>query len=107
MKDGNGNYLWTMSPGIVGGNPGLILGRPYVLAPDMPRVAAGALPILLGDFRSAYAVLDKGGGQGIVMMRDPYTQATQGKTRFHARLRVGGALIQPEAVVAMQVAASL
>src|SRR3954453_14350236 len=106
MKDGTGNYLWNMMPGIVGGKPGTILGRPYELAPDMPDVAAGALPILLGDFRSAYAVLDKGGAQGISIMRDPYTQATTGKTRFHARFRVGGAMIQSEAIVAMQVAAS-
>ena len=71
----------------------------------MPDVAAGTIPVVFGDWRSGYAILDKVNG-GLSIMRDPFTQAVNGKTRFHARMRVGGGLIQPEAFVGIVISAS-
>ncbi len=69
----------------------------------MPDVAAGTLPIVFGDFRRGYGVLSRTGVGGVSILRDPFSLATAGQVRFHARLRVGGRVIQPEAMVLMQI----
>jgi len=38
---------------------------------------------------------------GISVLRDPYSAATTNSVRFHARKRVGGKVIQAEAIVKM------
>jgi len=57
LTDGNGRLIWQ--PGFALGNPPTILGYPYREAPDMPAVAAGAYPILFGDFYKAYRIVDR------------------------------------------------
>ncbi len=93
LKDINGAYIWT--PGIAQGAPNTIDGDPYVEVTDMPNEGAGAYPIAYGDWRRAYTMVDR-----IVMdmMRDPYTQADNGKVRFRFRRRSGGKLTLAEAV---------
>ena len=44
LKDDAGNYLWN-------GNNDTILGKPVRICNDMPDIAAGAKPVLFGDFR--------------------------------------------------------
>ena len=102
LKDANGRYLWT-DP-ISAGNPPTILGRPVVEMPDMPDIAADALPIMFGDLRQGYRIVDR---ISLSILRDPYSRATNGQTRFHARRRVGGGVTKPEALRLMKVAASL
>lgn len=92
LKDTTGRYLWQES--LSAGEPSTLLGRPVVEAVDMPDALAGAVPILLGDFQRAYRIYDR---VGISFLRDPYTLATVGQTRFHARMRVGGSPVQTEA----------
>ncbi|MCB5411027.1 phage major capsid protein [Pseudogemmobacter sp. CC-YST710] len=48
LKDGDGRFLWQ--PSYQAGQPEMILGRPVVEVLDMPDIAAGAFPILYGDF---------------------------------------------------------
>ncbi|MFZ4748471.1 MAG: phage major capsid protein [Sphingomonas sp.] len=93
LKDGQNNYIWM--PGIAQGQPNTILGAPYVEMPDMPNEAANSNPIVFGDFRRAYTMVDR-----IVMemLRDPYTQATSGNIRFIFRRRVGGQVVLAEAI---------
>ncbi len=100
LKDGQQNYVWQ--PGLASNVPNTILGAPYVEMPDMPDVAANALPIAFGDFRRAYLIVDR-----IVMsvLRDPFTQATSGNIRFVARKRVGGQVVLAEAIRKLQVVA--
>lgn len=93
LKDGQGNYLWT--PGLQPGQPENILGRPVVEAPDMPDMASGAFPIAFGDFNAGYRIVDR---VNLSLLRDPYSVATKCLTRFHARRRVGGAVVKPEAI---------
>lgn len=99
LKDGEGNYLWR--PGLAEGQPETLLGRPVVEAPDMPGVAANALPVIFGDFNAGYRIIDR---VSLSLLRDPYSQATKGLTRFHARRRVGGAVVKAEALRTLKIA---
>lgn len=100
LKDGQGQYLWM--PGIAAGQPETILGRPAIEAVDMPAIGAGTYPVAFGDFASAYRIYDR---VNISLMRDPYSVATSGLTRFHARRRVGGAVVRAEAIRKLKIAA--
>ena len=40
------------------------------------------------------------------LLRDPYSQATSGLTRFHARKRVGGRVVRAEAIRKLKIATS-
>lgn len=53
---GTGNYLWQ--PGLSAGTPDTLLGRPVVLDPAMPVMAANAYSIAFGDFSSYFAIRD-------------------------------------------------
>lgn len=99
LKDGNGNYLWQ--PSHQAGQPSTLLGRPVIEDPTMPDAANGTFPIIYGDFTKAYRVYDR---VGMSILRDPYTQATKGMVRFHARRRVGGAPILTEALRKLKMA---
>ena len=94
LKDGGGQYIFQ--PGMyamgVGSN---ILGHPIVEATDMPAVGAGTKPVLFGDFRRGYLIVDR---VNLSVMRDPFTQAASGNVRYIARRRVGGQVILPEAL---------
>ncbi|MFP3624231.1 phage major capsid protein, partial [Burkholderia sp. SIMBA_051] len=48
LKDNTGNYLWQ--PSLVAGQPATLAGYAITELPDMPDVAAGAAPIMFGDF---------------------------------------------------------
>ncbi len=100
LKDAQNNYIWQ--PGVAGGIPNSILGQPYVEVPDMPDVAAGAFPIVFGDLRRAYTIVDR---INLSVLRDPFTQATSGNIRFIARRRVGGQIVLAEAIRKLKVAA--
>lgn len=100
LKDGQNNYLWQ--PAFVAGQPETILGRPVIELPDMPDVAAGATPIIFGDF-SGYRVLDR---VGLSILVNPYLKATDGITRIHASRRVGGGVIQAARFKKLLMAAS-
>ncbi|MBU4529716.1 MAG: phage major capsid protein [Hoeflea sp.] len=101
LKDTTNNYLWQ--PSYQAGQPETLLGRPIVEAVDMDDIGAGEFPILFGDVNRAYRVYDR---VAMSMLRDPYTQATTGKVRFHARRRVGADLVMAEALRKLRVAES-
>lgn len=101
LKDTNGNYIWQ--PGLQAGQPSSLLGRPVIEDPTMPDIANGADPIMYGDFNRAYRIYDR---VGMSILRDPYTQATKGLVRFHARRRVGGAPVLTEALRKLKMATS-
>ncbi len=99
LKDSNGQYLWAEP--LSEGNPPTLLGRPVIDAPDMPDIAANAFPIAFGDFGSGYRIYDR---VMLSVLRDPYSQATSGLTRFHARRRVGGDVVKGEALKKLKIA---
>ena len=101
LKDGNDVYIWQ--PSLAEGQPEHILGRPVIEAPDMDDIGAGTVPIMFGDFNTAYRIYDR---VQLSLMRDPYTQADRGLVRFHARRRVGGDVVMAEAVKFIKCATS-
>lgn len=101
LKDSSQGYLWQ--PSLAEGSPETILGRPVIEAPDMPSIGSGTIPIIFGDFKTAYRIYDR---VQLSLMRDPYSQATHGLVRFHARRRVGGGLVMAEAVKFIKCATS-
>lgn len=101
LKDGQNNYLWQ--PSFQAGQPSTLLGRPVIEDPTMPNIASGTFPIIYGDFNRAYRIYDR---VGMSILRDPYTQATKGMVRFHARRRVGGGPVLTEALRKLKMATS-
>ncbi|RWE34998.1 phage major capsid protein [Mesorhizobium sp.] len=102
LKDGStGAFLWQ--PGLAAGDPATILGRPLIEDPTMDDVGSAAEPIVFGDIASAYRIYDR---VALSIMRDPYSQATSGLVRFHARRRTGGALVLAEAIRKIKCATS-
>ena len=94
LQDGSGQYVFQ--PGLYQMGVGSsILGHPIVEATDMPDIADGAKPVIFGDFRRGYLIVDR---TQMSIMRDPFTQATSGNVRYIARRRVGGQVILPEAL---------
>ena len=93
LKDAQKQYIWM--PGIALGKPNTIDGDPYVEVPDMPSEGADAFPIAYGDFMRAYTMVDR---INMVMLRDPFTQATSGNVRFLVYRRLGGQVTLSEAI---------
>lgn len=99
LKDGEGRYLWT--DGLVAGQPPTLLGRPVAVDETMPPIAAGAAAIALADWRKAYLVTDR---KGTTVLRDPYSNKPF--VNFYCTKRVGGAVIDDDAMKLMLIAAS-
>ena len=99
LKDASGQYIFQ--PGIyqmgIGSN---LLGHPVVEASDLANIADGTLPVVFGDFRRAYMIVDR---VSLSIMRDPFTQASSGNVRYIARRRVGGQVILPEAITTITI----
>lgn len=91
LKDGDGNYLWQ--PSAVAGQPATLHAYPVTEMQDMPDLAAGAMPIAFGDFRRGYLVIDRA---GVRVLRDPFTNKPY--VMFYTTKRVGGAVIDPQAI---------
>lgn len=103
LKEGvTGQYLWA--PGIkADARPATILDRPYITAPEMPAVTANAYPVLLGDFRRGYTIVDR---IGMEITQDPFTSKSTGMIEFSARRRVGGRVTIAEAIKKLKIATS-
>ena len=82
------------------GEQATLWGSPYTIAEDMPDIAAGAHAVLFGDFMRAYSIVDRVGTR---ILRDPFT--AKPNVGFYATKRVGGALVNDEAVKALTFAA--
>lgn len=98
LKDGQGNYLWQ--PSIILGAPPTLLGKPVYFEESMPDVAAGAFPIAFGDWSRFYVINDR---VGTSLLRDPYTAKPY--VLFYTRKRVGGGILDPNAVRFLKIAA--
>ena len=98
LKDENGHYLWREA---LGGEPDRLLGRPVYTSRFMPKMAAGAKPVLFGDL-SKYWIGDRGNRS---LCRYDELFADQGQTGYRMIEFVDGKLILPEAVKVIQMAA--
>ena len=102
LEDGEGQKIFVNGMSYVGGAPSTILGKPYILAEDMPDVGSGTKPVAYGDFSRAYTIVDR---VNLSVMRDPYSVATAGNIRYIARRRVGGAVVLAEAIALQNISA--
>jgi HK97 family phage major capsid protein len=98
LKDGQGNYLWA--PGYANGVPNTIQGAPYVEFPDMPDIGAGTYPVIWGDIRTAYTIVDR---VGLGFLVDYVTQADNGLVVYRGRKRVGGGVRQADALKKLKI----
>lgn len=96
FKDGQGIYLWAPS-GLLNGASGQLLGHSVLVDDYMPDLASNAYPVLFGDFQRAYVIVDR---LGTTLLRDPYT--AKPAVKFYARRRVGGGIVNFEAVKALK-----
>lgn len=99
FKDSNGRYLFDFST--VPGKPNSLLGYNVVEAEDMPAKAANAYGIAFGDFKRAYLIVDRIGTR---VVRDPFSNKPY--VGFYTVKRVGGALVNSEAIKVVKFAAS-
>lgn len=91
LKTSSGQYLWQ--PSLAAGSPDTLMGIPVYMAADMPVASSGALAVAVGDFQSAYQIVDR---NGIRILRDPFTEKPF--IKFYATARVGGDVVNFEAV---------
>lgn len=103
LKDTAGQYIFQAGFSGEAGLPNTILGHSYVEAPDVADMAASAKPIIFGDFRRGYMIVDR---VALSVLRDGYTQAASGNVRYLARRRVGGEVVLAEAMTVLANAAS-
>lgn len=98
FKTDDGGFLWQ--PGLVTGQPDTLLGYPVVEAEDMPDVAADSLSIAFGNFKAGYLIAERGETQ---ILRDPFTNKPF--VHFYATRRVGGQVMNSEAIKLLKFAA--
>jgi HK97 family phage major capsid protein len=98
FKTDDGAFLWQ--PGLVAGQPDTLLGYPVVEAEDMPDLAANSLSIAFGNFRAGYLVAERSETQ---ILRDPFTNKPF--VHFYATKRVGGQVMNAEAIKLLKFAA--
>jgi len=99
FKTADGAFLWQ--PSLASGQPGTLLGYPVVEAEDMPDIAADSLSIAFGNFRAGYLIAER---TATNILRDPFTNKPF--VHFYATKRVGGQVMNSEAIKLMQFSAS-
>lgn len=100
FRDADGAYIWQ--PGLTAGQPSQILGFNVVEAEDMPDIGANAFPVAFGDFMEGYLICDL---VGLRMTIDD-SITTPGQTKYYLRKRVGGKLLNDDAIKVIKIAAS-
>ena len=100
FRDADGAYIWQ--PGLTAGQPSQILGFNVVEAEDMPDIGANAFPVAFGDFMEGYLICDL---VGLRMTVDD-SITTPGQCKFYLRKRVGGKLLNDDAIKVIKIAAS-
>ncbi len=98
FKTGDGAFLWQ--PGLTAGQPDTLLGHPVVEAEDMPDMAADSLSIAFGNFKAGYLIAERTETQ---ILRDPFTHKPF--VHFYATKRVGGQVMNSEAIKLLKFAA--
>ncbi|CDN92515.1 phage major capsid protein [Agrobacterium tumefaciens] len=99
FKNNNGDYIWK--DGLTSGALPSLLGYPVEIDENMPDISAGAFPVVFGNFKRAYVIVDKAGYK---LLQDPYTQKPF--VLFYTYRRTGGGLRNSEAVKFIRVEAA-
>jgi HK97 family phage major capsid protein len=100
FKNADGDYIWQ--PGMQAGMPATIHNYAVVEAEDMPDVGANAFPVAFGDFQEGYLIVDLVGLR--ITVDDNIT--APGYIKYYIRKRVGGKLLNDDAIKVIKCAAS-
>ena len=100
LKDLNGSPIFNMAYDTRVGLQRTILGSPLYFASDVPVVESNAFAAIYGDFKRAYTIVDR---TGVRVLRDPFTDKPF--VKFYTTKRVGGSVVNYEAVKIQKVAA--
>ena len=98
LKAADGSFLWQ--PGLMEGQPNRLLGYPVVEAEDMPDIAGDAFPIAFGNFRAGYLIAER---SATAILRDPFTNKPF--VHFYATKRIGGQVLDSDAIKLLKIAA--
>lgn len=96
LKDTTNQYLWQ--PSYAAGQPATLAGFPLTEMAGMSDVAAAAKPILFGDFARTYLIVDR---IGVRVIRDNLTNKPY--VSFYTTKRVGGGLLNPQTMKALNI----
>lgn len=98
LKNSVGAYLWQ--EGSTGdGVPSTLCGYPYMRAIDMDDVGAGNYPVIFGDFKEGYQIVDR---FGLYVIRDEITKADRAMIQFILHLYNGGKVRLSEAFIKLR-----
>jgi HK97 family phage major capsid protein len=97
FKDSTNNYIWQ--PSLVAGQPSMLLGYPVYECEDIAAKGASSLSLVFGNIKRAYTIVDRIGTR---VLRDPFTNKPY--VGFYTTKRVGGMLVDSEAVKVLQFA---
>ncbi len=95
IKDKVGRFIWQ--PGLSSSPTDTLFGIPVVCCDDMNLFSSNEPSIILADFKLGYKIIEK---EGITVMQDPYT--TKHLVKFYATKKVGGDIVDPEAIKFMK-----
>jgi HK97 family phage major capsid protein len=68
LKDGSGSYIWQAG-NLAAGIPNSVEGYSYFEMPDMDNIGAGLYPVVFGDFKKGYNIVE---GTQMLVQRNPY-----------------------------------
>ena len=99
MKDGQGSFIWQ--PALSTDQPATLLGYPVIEADAMPDLAADSVSIAFGNFKAGYLIAERSTTQ---VLRDPFSNKPF--VHFYATRRIGGAVVNSEAIKLLKFAVS-
>ena len=99
LVDGNGQFMWQ--PGLVAGQPDMLLGRPVLVSSAVPAATAGLKSVVFGDL-TGYTIADRTGSS---VQRLDELYAANGQTGFRAYARTEGKITDSNAIVSATQAA--
>lgn len=97
LQDNAGHFLWQ--PSLSLGAPSSLLGYPVYVSDDLSSATeANGVPIVFGDFKEAYTIVERG---LLSLMRDPFTAKPY--VEFYTTHTVGGSVVNPEALKGLRI----
>ncbi|MCB2065404.1 MAG: phage major capsid protein [Erythrobacter sp.] len=99
FKDGNGRFMWSDS--LMEGQPDRLCGYPVALDEGMPDIGADEFAIAFGNWQRGYAIVDK---PELRLIVDKVTK--KGWTKMYFSKRVGGGLVDSNAIKLLKFSAS-
>ena len=96
----NDHYYAQLFQAGEGGLPNRIAGFPYVIDENLPDIGAGAFPVLFGDFKKGYTVLQN---DEIVFNRIEQESNGGALVSFNMHIFTGGKVVMPEAITKLKI----